>query len=100
MLPSHWIGENSHQRNEDSVLARLISFEKMGARRSGVDPSPQMEGGGRRLCEITGQVGGAVGVYPDMGINPRGYDICVCSSRCLSCLWSDNVDVGPMLKHI
>ena len=40
----------------------------MGARRSGVDPSPN--GGGGGVCELLAKW---VGVYPDMGVNPRGY---------------------------
>ena len=60
--------------NEDPV--RPSSF----CSKTGVDPSPDGEGGGNvggggRLCEILAKWG--VGVYPDRGVNPRGYGIII-----------------------
>ena len=62
--------------NEDPVW--LSSFRskkhKMGVGRSGVDPSPNGGGGGGGILAKWG--GG--GIYPDVGVNPRGYGILYC----------------------
>ena len=49
----------------------------MGARRSGLDLSPNGGGGGGVYVKYWPSGGGGGGIYPDMGVNPRGYGNCV-----------------------
>ena len=76
MLPSHWVAENGPLNEQRPSLATLISFEN---RRGSILKLRGGGGGvtvGGRLCEILAKWG--VGVYPDRGVNQRGYGMYTC----------------------
>ena len=82
MLPSHWVAETATKWTK-------TQFGHAHFIRKPAWIHPQIEGGGGalmcggggRLCEILAKWG--VGVYPDRGVNPRGYGI----TLEFSCIW-------------
>ena len=89
MLPSIALGGGKQPLNEwRPSSAKLNHFVKKP-----VWIHPQMGGGGH-LCEILAKWG--AGVYPDKGVNPRGYGIFVHriyvakSLSQMEFFWSDN----------